>query len=515
MSTTVVCLKGQKNQELEKDQVYIGRKFSMGGWQLEESPYMNRFKGRNAVANYYIWIMKDEQEKLRKKIKKNLTGKKLACWCKDTHKNDEIPCHGDVLVYICDDEMNDTLEKAIDEEQELYNKVSSFRKKFKLLVESIEPLSYQDRIIGAFTCVFMGDTIGSLYEFGKDHPEFSNKIINRLEVKGNRFNPDDNYTYGLAQPTDDSEMFLTLIGHMIDQFKLNNKKNFSNLIDAEKLAILYMEWCNSGTAAVGKNTKELFGGIKTLKGFKNHYEKKFGFEPSYNEKEQMESDSAENQLSNGSLMRCYALALLPDNSINYKDIYLSNPSSIVEQIENDYITALRMAIQGESVEDIYSYLIRKDKKRNEKYQEVIDDIKNEVKRTLTNKKSKGEFIEGKASIFSAFYSVLWCLFYYINGYKITDKKKKKKEVNIFDLYRSLIEDFPGSDTDTNCAIMGGLMGAIIGYSKLCEDDDFNYNFKLIHKISEETDRPRPYEYHPSRMFELYPKIFELYEKYNL
>ena len=80
--TTVVCLKGQKNQELEDDQVYIGRHLRMGGWDLPESPYMNRFKGRNPVASYYHWLMKEENEKLRKTIKKNLTGKKLACFCK-------------------------------------------------------------------------------------------------------------------------------------------------------------------------------------------------------------------------------------------------------------------------------------------------------------------------------------------------------------------------------------------------------------------------------------------------
>jgi len=214
-------------------------------------------------------------------------------------------------------------------------------------------------------------------------------------------------------------------------------------------------------------------------------------------------------------MRCYPLALLPDNTLIYRDIYLSNPSSVVEEIEKDYITCLRMALNDESAEDILNFFLRKKKNRSTQYQNVIDDIQNGEKRTLTNKKSKGVITEGKGSIMSSIYSVIWCLFYYVNGYKIDDKKKKvKKNISIFNLYETLIVDFPGSDTDTNCAIMGGLFGCIIGYKTMAEDEDFEYNMSLIYDIEQETDRPRPYEYHPSYMLELYPKIIEMYESYN-
>ena len=38
--------------------------------------------------------MKDEQESLRNKIKNELKGKILGCWCKP------LPCHGDIIIKI-------------------------------------------------------------------------------------------------------------------------------------------------------------------------------------------------------------------------------------------------------------------------------------------------------------------------------------------------------------------------------------------------------------------------------
>lgn len=510
--TTVVCLKGQAGQKLNKDEVYVGRKIKLGGWDLPQTPYANKYKGRNPVASYYRWLMESDQEELREEIKEELKDKKLACWCHNSG-DIEIHCHADALAAVADNEMNKSLEIALKEEEELFTKVKEDKNSFEVSLETIETLSYQDRIIGMFTAVFMGDAKGALYEFGKDHPKFTDKIQDRLTVN-NRYDKEDNVTYGLGQVTDDSEMLCVLSGHLVDQFELLEKKKKKSgekieKIDAEKLASLYMEWANSGTSAMGKNTKELFGGIKTLKGFEAHYRKKFGFDPSYNKKQELETDAAENQLSNGSLMRCAVLSLLKDNSLIYRDIYLSNPSSIVESMEDDYLTGLRMALKGESSKDILKFFLQENINRNSIHQSIIDDIKNDVKRELINKKSKGKIIEGKGSIMSSFYATLWALKYYIN------ELRTKKKVAIFNIYKKLIEEFPGSDTDTNCAIAGALIGAILGYKTMTFNKDYTYNCDIIFNIEEETDRPRPLEYHPARMYELFPLLFKMYEKYNL
>jgi hypothetical protein len=46
------------------------------------------------IKKYEEWIMKDEQLILRNKMKKELKGKILGCWCKP------LPCHGDIIIKI-------------------------------------------------------------------------------------------------------------------------------------------------------------------------------------------------------------------------------------------------------------------------------------------------------------------------------------------------------------------------------------------------------------------------------
>ena len=108
------------------------------------------------------------------------------------------------------------------------------------------------------------------------------------------------------------------------------------------------------------------------------------------------------------------------------------------------------------------------------------------------------------------------LSWFVNGVKIDNisTSKKTKTPSIFQMYQSLIEDFPGSDSDTNCCIMGALMGCILGYKAMSEDEDYIYNCDLIFDIEQETDRPRDITFHPSRLYFLLPSLLEMYETYN-
>jgi len=542
-STRVVCLKMKGGEIIQGEEaIYIGRKMTQGGWNLENSIYANPFKGQNPVYAYYKWIMEPEQEKLRKKAKKELKGQELGCWCKN--EKGEGQCHGDVLVYVVDDIITPDLEAAIEEEEELIAMVNRNSQNWIDYAlnfdnpggETIMKGSYKDRIYGMFCGLFLGDAKGSLYEFGTPESDFEPRITERLAV-GNRYNKEDIVEYGLGQVTDDSEMAIILashltgfsIGEVLEKAKKSKKKEITT-INAEHLAEDYMEWAASGQSSMGKNTRQLFGNVKTLKGYSGHFEKKFGFVPPLNDEPEYESEEGENQLSNGSLMRCCSLALLPDNSLIYRDVYLTNPSSKVMEMESDYLEGLRMAIRGELAEDILKFFFRKNKNRCEEYQSVLDDLKNGEKRTLKNKKTKGEFVEGKGSIMSSMYATLWCLMWFVNGEKPVlstsgkDKKdvkvkinvsnKKAKKIGIFDMYKSLIEDFPGSDTDTNCAIAGALMGALLGYHKMSENEDFVYDMNLIFDIEMETHRPRQYDYHPAYMYQLLPLLFMMYEEYH-
>lgn len=65
------------------------------------TPYGNPFKiGRDGnraevISKYRAWVLK--HPRLISKIRTELTGKVLGCWCKPN------ACHGDVIVELCDE----------------------------------------------------------------------------------------------------------------------------------------------------------------------------------------------------------------------------------------------------------------------------------------------------------------------------------------------------------------------------------------------------------------------------
>ena len=48
----------------------------------------------DAVARYRAWVMAPGQVEFRHKVRAELKGKDLICWCKP------LPCHGDVLLEV-------------------------------------------------------------------------------------------------------------------------------------------------------------------------------------------------------------------------------------------------------------------------------------------------------------------------------------------------------------------------------------------------------------------------------
>lgn len=500
MATTIVGLKRSGGKFVIGCDIYVGRKFTMGGYDYrEDSPFCNRFKGTRAVYEYYKWMMEDEQKSLRKKAKKELTGSILGCYCMGKGK-DANSCHGQVLVYICDDKMPKELKQVIKAEEGILDELKTNQASFIKWLGKIQPLSSEDRIVGMFTCAFMGDALGMRHEFTGKKVKFEPLMEEGFAFTSRRTH--QTHVYAPGQVTDDSEMTIILATHVANRCSKNKK------IDATSLAEKYMAWTNSGQNFMGKNTLELFSGIKTLKGYSSHYEKKFGFSAPLNDKPTLTSDVAENQLSNGALMRCCSLALLEDNMTIYRDIYITNPSIIAEEMECDYLSAMRMALRGEKAKSILKFFFREKEDRSREYKAVLKDLKKGKKHTLTNTKT-----EGKGSVMSAMYATIWCLMWYVNGIKPTSSKEEKRDdITFLDIMRAVIVDFPGSDTDSNACISLSLIGAIIGLSKCSTSDIFVRNMSKIYDYTLKTDRPRPLEYHPATMFTVLPKLCAIYSK---
>jgi hypothetical protein len=91
---TVVRIRRQNNKIIQDCDIYIGRRLTMGGWNLPQSKWANPFTvksmGRDeALRRYEEYIRGNPQ--LMKELSE-LTGKRLGCFCKPN------PCHGDILV---------------------------------------------------------------------------------------------------------------------------------------------------------------------------------------------------------------------------------------------------------------------------------------------------------------------------------------------------------------------------------------------------------------------------------
>lgn len=101
LRTSVVCLKGRRDDPGIKDVVYVGRPMYQGGWHLAGHLLANPFKvgkhgtAEDVVAKYRVWL--DQHRDLVARELPRLKGKRLGCWCPEGE-----PCHARVLAELAD-----------------------------------------------------------------------------------------------------------------------------------------------------------------------------------------------------------------------------------------------------------------------------------------------------------------------------------------------------------------------------------------------------------------------------
>ncbi|PBC80440.1 MULTISPECIES: DUF4326 domain-containing protein [unclassified Streptomyces] len=97
--TTVVNLKGHRDDPEYADVVYVGRAMHRGGWHLPASPLASPFRpGRDGsraevLAKYRAYLL--ERPDLLALLPA-LRGRRLGCWCVPE------PCHAQVIAEIAD-----------------------------------------------------------------------------------------------------------------------------------------------------------------------------------------------------------------------------------------------------------------------------------------------------------------------------------------------------------------------------------------------------------------------------
>lgn len=313
-----------------------------------------------------------------------------------------------------------------------------------------QPISL-DRVRGMFGGAFLGDCLGAPFEFNRKL-QYTGRL-EHITIMNTQFAGQK--TISLYQCTDDSEQTLTLLRTLI------RDRGYVK----DHVVLAYLTWANSGGWMLGKNTRDLLKGVKTLRGYQNRIDKVLALP--------LESRSQ----SNGTLMRCSALALLWDNQCVIEDVNITNPHPTNIDCELVYISALRLALQGVDAMTIYTTI--KPLAQTDPLREIFIQVEQQTPRDI--KSQKGWVLHA-----------MWCTLtalYYNQRYE--------------DAMAWIITSQPGSDTDTNACIAGALLGAIAGFDTLRSNPITATNLDLmIERDPTQGPTPRPAEYTPHDFYAL-------------
>lgn len=297
-----------------------------------------------------------------------------------------------------------------------------------------------DVIAGCLMGCIVGDALGVPFEFQfhKDNvyegilyiaPQFHFRCGSRTDVVG--------------QFSDDSEMTLCTVRAIIA----------TNGVYSKKATIAkYQEWAST-SRSMGINTRALFKGVKTLKGYQKRYDKLY-----------KDTDPNTWTQSNGSLMRCSILSFFGDAAII--DCKLSNPHKVNIDSNKLYSFLIRSSA--------YKLSQRKTIKGIKKL-DICDVVMQIFNEAISSPIPTRDVTVKKGWVLHALYCAIWAWFY-----------AESYQESIDTIIRM------GGDTDTNAAIAGALIGAKIGLEAMLDEDrTFTNVFTVLSMDCSEGDNPRP------------------------
>lgn len=317
----------------------------------------------------------------------------------------------------------------------------------------MESIISLDRIRGMFMGVFLGDALGIPHEF---RCNAKTPYTGKLEFRGFHISQyQGKKEFEVGQVSDDSEMTLTLLRTLIK----DNGYVKNNMI------MSYMAWANSeGLYSIGKNTRALLKGIKTLKGYQNRIAKILLL--------------PENEISqsNGSLMRVSPLSLLKDDICLIEDCDITNPNKVNRDCNLVYVKSLRLALQGKDRDTIFQNA--KNIAQTDEVKTVLQQVENREHRDIINK--KGFVLHG-----------IYCTFMVLTSF------------NDFSDAMAWIINQRGCDSDTLACIAGGLLGAVLGFEQVKSEPLTKENIEILLNADILSGPcPRPEFYQPKDFYEL-------------
>ena len=254
----------------------------------------------------------------------------------------------------------------------------------------------------------------------------------------------------IGQWSDNAEIVLCILNSL--------KKNDFNYNKQDTIRS-YLEWANSKPYGIGKNTRKLFLGIKTLQGYNTRVRK-------------MKQRNSLISQSNESLMRAFPLFFAKNyEEAIVEDCKITNDNEINIECSKIYLSILKSLSKNENL-DIAS--------NNEIIMNIINCAKNDAKERRI--KMKFDLKKCRWVVYSLYFSVYAALV----------------QLSCFDIYEQIIE--LRIDPDTNGAIVGVIVA--IRYK-----DNF-LNFKMIQNWKDiifncdtsNGDFPRPDKYNPKNFY---------------
>jgi ADP-ribosyl-[dinitrogen reductase] hydrolase len=291
----------------------------------------------------------------------------------------------------------------------------------------------EDRIKGMLWGAALGDALGAPHEFRYGTPlRYYSGILKFPVVRQNKWQ--GRRVGVIGQLTDDTEMMLTLARSLLVEQKYVKKHAIAG----------YLAWANSKAPFMGFNTRKLFHGIKTLRGYDSRYKKRF-----------CEDDSQYWSQSNGCLMRCAPLAVLGVAGVEAAviDCALTNPHPVCIDSCRVYVKALVELGKGTFPEDVVA--------RAEGWAKhpivvgVLREACGDARRNITD--AKGWVLHA-----------LWAAFRALKLYSIGGTYEDSVDwvVRL------------GGDTDTNASIAGGLIGTSLGYIAMESEERTGSNMRI-------------------------------------
>ena len=302
-----------------------------------------------------------------------------------------------------------------------------------------------DRIYGLIYGQFIGDALGTRYEF-KSSSSATTKIQKDLHDDFLPIKGGGPFHVLPGQTTDDTELAMALCHSLLDTGKY----------DREDIARRYIKWYKSDPFDVGTTTSRAFSKAKD-----------------YSSMVQNSSKSNEHSLSNGCLMRISPLAVygltVSDSDLircARENCCMTNPNELTQDAVSVYCVALKACLQGQDRKTIFDRAYQTS--QNETIRSILRDA---LKRPSPTLLPSGDTIRADGSNMGYCGIALQNTFYELMNGK-----------SFYDSIVNIVKR--GGDTDTNGCIAGALLGAFYGVHNIPK--------QWAHAIKMENPRSKSY-----------------------